>query len=93
MCQLAERKRGSKLRMPLLAHSCESVHWTLTISAEDEVRAGGCVDSRESLSLFHLFTMIGLGHLLVFCLFVGGVCFSGSVFDVLDLSVVSFVYL
>ena len=40
MCQLAERKRGSKSRMPLLAHSCQSVHWTLTIPAKDEVRAG-----------------------------------------------------
>ena len=36
------------------------------------------MDSCESLILFHLFTMIGLGHLLVFlfvCLFVGGVVF------------------
>jgi len=29
MCQLAERKRGSKSRMLLLAHSCQSLHWTL----------------------------------------------------------------
>ena len=51
-------------------------------------------DSRQSLSFFHLFTMIGLGHLLVL-LFVGGggVVLFGSVFDVLDLSLVSFVYL
>ena len=32
MCQLAERKRGSKSRMLLLAHSCQSLHWTLAIS-------------------------------------------------------------
>ena len=32
MCQLTERKRGSKSRIPLLAHSCQSVLWTLTIS-------------------------------------------------------------
>ena len=31
-----------------------------------------CVDSRESLSLFHLFTMIGLGRLLVFLFVCGG---------------------
>ena len=94
MCQLAERKRGSKSRMLLLAHSCQSLHWTLTISCWRRSESRGCVDSRESLSLFRLFTMIGLGRLLVF-LFVcgGGVVFLVLLFDVLDLSVVSFVYL
>ena len=94
MCQLAERKRGSKPRIPLLAHSCLFVHWTLTISCWRRSESRGCVDSRESLSLFHLFTMIGLGHLLVLCLCLwGGFVLFGSVFDVLDLSLVSFVYL
>ena len=44
--------------------------------------------------MFHLFTMIGLGRLLVF-LFVcgGGFVFLVLLIDVLDLPVVSFVYL
>ena len=94
MCQLAERKKGSKSRMLLLAHSCQSLHWTLTISCWRRSESRGCVDSRERLSMFHLFTMIGLGRLLVF-LFVcgGGVVFLVLLIDVLDLPVVFFVYL
>ena len=34
--------------------------------AENEMRAGLVADTRESLSLLHLFTMIGLGQILVF---------------------------
>ena len=86
MCQLAERKRGSKSRMPLLAHSCQSVRWTLTISCWRRSESRGCVDSRESLSLFHLFTMIGLGPLLVFLF----VCGGGFVFLVLFLMSLTF---
>ena len=72
MCQLAERKRGSKPKIPLLARSCFLVHWTLTISCWRRSESRGCVDSRESLSLFHLFTMIGLGQFCWFVLVGGG---------------------
>ena len=90
MCQLAERKRGSKSRILLLAHSCQSVHWTLTIWRRSESR--GCVDSRESLRLFHLFTMIRLGQWFVLLFVCGGRLCVLVLVDVLDLSSVSFVY-
>ena len=93
MCQLAERKRGSKSRMPLLAHSCQSVRWTLTISCWRRSESRRCVEpwEHELVSTFHhdwSWTFVG-----VFVCLWGGGCFSGFVFDVLDLSVVSFVYL
>ena len=41
MCQLAEWKRGSKSRMLLQAHSCQSLHWTLTISCRRRSESRG----------------------------------------------------
>ena len=79
---------GGYVNQPLSWSFLASMEYFLAFMPRFESRR--CVDSREGLSLFHLFTTIGQGHAFVVCLFVGGgfcvfgVCclFSGA----LDLS-------
>ena len=80
MYQIAGKRSGSKPMMLLLSHSCPHcigpwLYFLLKTRWEP-----GIVDSRESLSLFHLLTPIGQGLVVVFGCVWWGFCFVvGSV--------------
>ena len=86
MCQLAEWKRGSKSRMLLLAHSGQSLLWTLTISCWRRSESRGWLQT--VVRAWACFTFSPRSLFVLGCLW-DGACFLVLLFVVHDLSVVS----